>query len=473
MEPRWLILVVLVGALGLGAVAAAQARLRRSSRPASAPDPGEAATTGARVETVDPVTGLAAGHRLRQQIGQRLLDRSHNRGCGVLVCAPDLIDALTRGRGQGAAETVLAALAERVAPLAREEDIIVRGTGFQVVFVTTQVPAERDLQRLADRLIEAAAGPVELADGEPHDLTISVGIGATFDADPPADALLGDAILARHRAEQAGGGRAHRCTAADRHEAAAHYELQRDLKGARARGEFEVLHQPIVELETGAVDWLEALVRWRHPRRGLLHPASFLAETIELGLGLDVADRVVAEACTRAAGWTVAAGRPVRVSVNIDAATLAEPALVEIVDRHRRAWNLDRGQLLIEVAEATLDRADQRGWATIERLAGLGVDLVVDQARPGHEASWPVAPVARKVDWRLLGPGTGPGGGVDDPSRVVVTGVERADQVDTIGSAGLERAQGFWLHRPVPADQIEVILTTGVTPSAQASTARP
>jgi diguanylate cyclase (GGDEF)-like protein len=420
---------------------------------------GDAPT--ARVETIDPLTGLPAGHRVVEQVEQRVVDRSHNRGCGVLVVAPDHLAALNHALGHASGDRVLAAAARRIAAMARADDIVSRWLGPQLVLVASQVPTERDLVLLGERVIEAARGPVELPSGDHHDLTVSVGIAGAFDLDdPPAQDLLRDAALARSRAEHSGGDRARVCSIDDRRQAESRYQLERDLKGAMGRGELQLFYQPVIELESGAIDWIEALIRWRHPVRGLLHPSSFLATAHRLGLGPALSDFVLTRACDQAGTWSTTVGRPIRVSINVQPATLATPELVPAVERSVLAAGIAPDQLALEVDQIVLDRLDHPVAATLERLASLGVAIIVDNARTVTSASWwPVRPVAHKLDRELVATRRR---APEEPSpALVATGIEQGQELALVERSQVRYAQGFWLQRPVPASQLDPVIFDG------------
>ncbi len=471
MEPLGLGLIMVIGCVVAGTASMVAAlRFQSHRRAGVGPD---SVVIAPRIETVDPITGLPVRHRLIDQLTQRLEDRSHNRGCGVLVCAPDHLAALNGALGHQAGDEVLAAVGDRIAGLARQDDVVARYVGHQVVVVTTDIPAERDLILLAERLIDVAAGPIELRCGEIHHLTLSVGIAAAFDTDPAADDLLRDAALARRRAEQVGGNRLMCCTAKDRDQALARYELQRDLRLAIIDHQFEVNYQPVIELGPGTAHWFEALVRWRHPHRGLLHPVSFLDQVADLGLASALNEIVVTQACRQATAWSATAGRTVRVSINADSLVLADCDVVATMEQAMTRTGVVAGQILLEVDQAVLDRASEEIRANLGCLVGLGVGVVVDNAKVIAGVGWLSSPVVGiKVDHSWLA-GAQDAANLDSDQRdepllvdgvvVVATGVERAGQLDQVRLLGIEAAQGFWLQRPVDADQLAPLIEEGST----------
>lgn len=471
MEPLGIPALALVAAFGLVAAAAGFGVGWRKGRAEAGPQgtgPGEPST---RIETVDPATGLAAGHRLGDHLAQRLADRSHNRGCGVLVCTPDRLSVLNRGLGFDVGDQVLRAMARRIEEVARADDAVFRWLGPQVVVVANQVPALRDLELAAQRILDATRGPVLLPTGDEHHLTVSIGIAAVFDGEPSAHEVLGDAVMARQRAEAAGGDQATLTQADDRTVARGRYELERDLRRAAERGELELFYQPVVELDTGRVAWLEALIRWRHPVRGLLHPATFLSSAIELGLSSTITDLAVSDACHHAHRWSELAGAQVGVSVNLDAASVASPALVAMVEHALGRSGLIPAQLALEVSGATLDTLSDRAWTNLAQLSALGVALVVDGLVGVEVPSWwPVSPQARKVDHRWLtarltpvSDHRSPDASADGP-LTVATGIEDQGELDAVRSLGVVHAQGFWLQRPVPATDLDQLVAGPASP---------
>jgi EAL domain-containing protein (putative c-di-GMP-specific phosphodiesterase class I) len=249
-------------------------------------------------------------------------------------------------------------------------------------------------------------------------------------------------------------------------------ELEADLGRAVERQEFELAYQPIVELDTGAVVAVEALVRWRHPDRGLLSPAEFIPAAEETGLIRAIGRQVLEQACRQGAGWQRChrSASPLAVSVNLSVNQLHHPALVEEVASALDGAGLDPRSLILEITETALMQELER--ETLTRLKQLGVQIAVDDFGTGYSSlhylrGFPIDIL--KIDKSFVDDIAKP----DKPPlaraildlgqslnlRVIAEGMELEEQVIGLAELGCRWGQGYFFSRPQPAHELDALLT--------------
>jgi diguanylate cyclase (GGDEF)-like protein/PAS domain S-box-containing protein len=412
----------------------------------------------------DPLTGLANRTLVLDRI-QKALDRSrrHDRKVAVLQCDVDHFKVINDSAGHERGDTVLVEVGRRVTRALRAGDTAARPGGDEFVVVCEDVADEREAVAIAERLQRSVNVP--LAVGERTLLpTVSVGIAvsATPDADPLS--LLRDADIATYRAKERGRNRWDLVDGALRRSALDRLDIEHALRAGISAGELRLHFQPIVDLDSLEVVGREALVRWYHPERGLLGPATFLPMAEESGLILEIGAWVLAEAAQTASAWMARQGTGGYVAVNVSPHQVNRPGLADSVEKSLAEAGLPAQRLVIELTESVMLSAAPGARREIERLDQLGVRIVVDDFGTGFCAlsylrDLPVSGI--KVDRSFtagLGndphcerivealTGLGHGLGVD----VIVEGVETEQQREMLASIGAEHAQGYLFGRPSP-----------------------
>ncbi|HWH00198.1 MAG TPA: GGDEF domain-containing phosphodiesterase, partial [Pilimelia sp.] len=308
----------------------------------------------------------------------------------------------------------------------------------------------------------------------PREVTLRASIGAAV-ADAlhrdDADRLLRDADVALHAAKSDGRGRYRVSDAQLRAGAVDQILLDTEMRSALARGEFEVHYQPIIELATGRISGAEALVRWRHPRRGMVAPGSFLPAAEAAGLLPDIDRWVLREACRQATVWR----RHVphfSVSVNISAGHVTHSTLVSDVTGALAASGLPAAALVLELTETALVADTTAAASVLAQLAKLGVRVALDDFGTGYSSltylrTLPIHSI--KID-RTFVWGLGDGATHDAVTRAIVElagtlglvqvaeGVETDDQADWLRGLRCTYGQGFHFSHPVPAEAMNHIL---------------
>ena len=368
--------------------------------------------------------------------------------------------------GHPAGDTLLRIAADRMRGCAGEGDFVARlgSDEFAIVQVSPNGPPEAGA--LAVRLIEALGAPYELA-GRQVMVGTSIGVAmAPTDGREP-DVVMKNADLALVRAK-GDGGSTYRFFERDMDaRMQARRALEIDLRRAVAKGEFEVYYQPIVDVKTGMISSCEALVRWRHPQRGMVAPMEFIPIAEETGLIVPLGEWVLRQACAEAANWP----RDVRLAVNVSPAQFKSGNLVSVVKSALADSRLPANRLELEVTELVLLRKSEGALDALHRLRDLGIRIAMDDFGTGYSSlgylrSFPFDKI--KIDQSFIR--DLPKGDSLAIIRAVVglsrslgitstaEGVETEEQLASVSTEGCSEIQGFLFSRPKPAAEIEGLL---------------
>jgi len=417
----------------------------------------------------DPLTGLPNRTLLLDRT-QYWLDINQREGGRLVLLFCDLDDFknVNDSAGHGVGDALLVELAARVASAVRPQDTVARlgGDEFVVLAPAPKTDPENFSMELGARVLQTLSAPVDLS-GRRYHLTASIGVTLSVPGSTP-DSLLREADTAMYEAKRAGKGRSTMFAQAQHDKATRRMRLKEELHTALARNELTLFVQPVVDMTDGAVVAGEALVRWRHPVRGLLDPAEWLdvAESCEVihPLGAWVID----ESCRMAATWLaeLGAAAPV-VHANVSARQVGRGSLVPDVRRAMRRHGLPGSQLVLELTETQLDRAHNAVLTDVMQVRADGVRLAADDLGTGYSSltrltDLPVDMI--KIDRAFVARM-----GEDERARAVVSslvtmgnvmqvdvvaeGVETPEQADSLAAMGCHLVQGFWWSRPVPEDQ--------------------
>jgi diguanylate cyclase (GGDEF)-like protein/PAS domain S-box-containing protein len=385
----------------------------------------------------------------------------------LLFCDLDHFKAVNDSLGHRAGDDVLRQVADRLRAAVRPGDVVGRFGGDEFVVLCEQVDDEAAARLIAERLAAAFARPFR-AGGDDHVLGVSIGIALTDSAED-GDALLRDADTAMYRAKEAGRSRIELFDTGMRAWAVGRLQTEAGLRRALDADEIEVHYQPIVSTavgDGGAVAAVEALVRWRHPERGLLAPGEFVGVAEESGLIVGLGRRVLELACTAAAAWEPA----LPVHVNLSPRQLLDKTLVETVEATLTATGLAAERLALEITESMLiDRGPDR-LVVLDRLRDLGVKLMLDDFGTGWSSLARLAELpigGLKIDRSFVADIDGRGGPIVDAVvrlarafslPVVGEGVETEEQLAELRRLGCELAQGFLFAKPLPEAELLSLL---------------
>ncbi len=433
----------------------------------------------------DPLTGLPNRALVLDRAEQMLARAARNPGtvAGALYIDIDGFKHVNDNLGHAAGDRLLTVAGERLQRAVREQDTVGRLGGDEFVVLVETTPGELTADALADRLTETLREPVELGDaGKLFSVTASIGVASGSYATP--DELLRDADLALYAAKAAGKDRYALFDAGLHADAEGRLALQSDL-GAAVDDEQLFLHyQPIFDLASRRVVGVEALVRWRHPQRGVVAPASFIPLAEESRLIVPIGRWVLDEACRQAAVWH-ADGLKLGISVNVSAYQLGRREFAEDVQDALARWQIEPSSLTLEITETTLMRDVPAACERLQEVKALGVRIAIDDFGTGyaslsHLQRMPVDIL--KIDRSFVSAlGDGPqsrellaailGVGQSLSLSVVAEGIELASQQTTLEEMGCEMAQGFLLGHPGPAPEIEALLERNAPGRALSSSA--
>jgi diguanylate cyclase (GGDEF)-like protein len=397
-------------------------------------------------------------------------------GRTVAVMFVDLDDFKTvnDGLGHDAGDQLLKAVARRLDGTLRSGDIAARLGGDEFAILVVARPGQPDPQSLAERVLEALSAPFGVQ-GEQLLVRASVGIAVGHARSASVGDLLRKADVAMYAAKHGGKGRAAAFDPSMDAELRERLHLETELQRALAEDALEVVYQPVVELTSGVVVALEALVRWDHPQRGLIPPDVFVPVAERCGLAADVGHAVLDAACRRVAALPHGPAGPLSLAVNLSARELTQPGLVEHVLTTVRRAGLGPSSLIVEVTErAILDAGDD--GAALEQLRSEGVRVAVDDFGTGNSsltylrglpldvlkvdrsfvAGLETADADRTVTSAIVGLATTLGLGV------IAEGVETAGQVGQLLALGCTLGQGHHLSPPLDADQLDAVVSTAL-----------
>ena len=424
----------------------------------------------------DGLTGLPNRTLLMDRL-RSSLTRATRYGSRVDVLYLDIDDFKTINDSQGhrAGDEVLAAVSARLLEAVRQTDSVGRATPDTVARLGGDEFAVilddcHDPKAVADRIEERLKEPLRLLANE---VFVSVSIGtARAEATTSPEDLLAAANVAMHEAKRAGKGRYVAFEPRMQAEARRRHSLGEELHRAIAGEEFVLAYQPIIDLGSGRVIGVEALVRWAHPSGNLVPPNDFIPRAEETGLILPLGAWVLRQACLQAATWRRMYQSDFSVAVNVSGRQLRELDFTEVVRTALQDSGLDPTGLCLEMTESILMERDHVGIAMLNELREDGVHLAIDDFGTGYSslaalrrlpvdlvkidrsfvASLPEDDDAGTIAWAVVRLGHTLG------IPVLAEGVETSEQRDALRRFGCDQAQGYFFGRPAPADEIGTLL---------------
>lgn len=428
----------------------------------------------------DPLTGLPNRKLFLERLDDAIARTDHAAGerAAVLFVDLDNFKTVNDSLGHDAGDRLLAALAQRMRRVLRPDDLIARFGGDEFAVLVRGISGASEAKRVAERLAGAMRAPVVL-DGDQRFVTASIGICV---AEPrpggePLDAyaVMRDADAAMYRAKELGKARADVFDDSLRAEVVERYELESALRGAEERGELRLDYQPLIDLNTGTITGVEALLRWDHPELGTIAPLRFIPIAEQCGLIVPIGAWVLHAACRQAARWGEGseAGAQLEVAVNVSPRQLASPVFADEVAHALAESGLPPHRLCLEVTESAVVADLETATASLERLKTLGVRLALDDFGVGY-ASLSQLKALPSVDVLKIDRSFVDGVLADDEDKAIVEavvqlaaslgletvaeGVESSDQASVLRDMRCSLAQGFHFARPVSPDAIAELL---------------
>jgi diguanylate cyclase (GGDEF)-like protein len=418
----------------------------------------------------DALTNLPNRTLLRENLTQALKRTSRGECVTVLCLDLDRFKEVNDTFGHPIGDALLRSVTGRLVGCVREIDTVSRLSGDEFAIVHAGPKKDVNAGALAQRVIECMERPYEI-DGHHVMIGVSVGVAVAPQDGRTPDELLKKADLALYRAKTDGRGVVRFFEPEMDTRVRLRRRLQQDLCRAVVAREFELLYQPMVNLQSEEVTGFEALLRWNHPELGTISPNEFISVAEDLGVMVRLGEWVLRQACRQAATWP----RNVRVAVNISAMQFRSSGLVAVIKRALDRAGISPHQLEIEITESVLLRNTEAILATLHELRKLGVRVSLDDFGTGYSSmsylvTFPFDKI--KIDQSFIHDLSNR----EDCAAIVravtslgqilhmtttAEGVETADELEQVKAAGCTEAQGFFFGGPVPADKVETLIKVG------------
>ncbi|HRI93153.1 MAG TPA: EAL domain-containing protein [Accumulibacter sp.] len=420
----------------------------------------------------DSLTGLANRNLLRDR-GQQAIAYAerHDAKLALLAVDIDQFKRVNNSLGHGHGDELLRIVAGRLADSVREGDTVARLGGDEFVLILADPLGDGEVARVIARILESVARPVEI-DG--HELAITCSVGASlFPRDGrDAETLLKNADAAMHRAKARGRGSFHFYQAEMNERVAGQLAIEADLGRALERGEFELHYQPQVDLISGEIVGAEALLRWRHPLRGMILPEDLITLAEDSGLIVPIGQWVIETACRQSRAWRDAGLTPPRLAVNLSARQFESDDLAEQLAAAIDRAGLGSGALEVELTESLALQDIGRVTAILKRIRAAGVTTAMDDFGTGFSS---LAHLLRitvdriKIDRcfvrDILGDRTAAAVALAVIAmakslgvKVIAEGVESEAQLKFLRERGCDEMQGFYFSQPLPAHDFALLL---------------
>ena len=416
----------------------------------------------------DALTGLPNRRLLIDRLGQALaLAHRENHQVAVLFMDLDRFKTINDSLGHMKGDALLQNVARRLSETLREGDTVSRLGGDEFVVVLPSLDQPKAAEKVALKLVDALAPPIDLG-GQELRVSASIGISLFPEDGCDTETLLRNADSAMYHAKDMGRNNYQFFMEQMNVAAAERLRLENDLHRALERHEFELHFQPRVSVANGLACGIEALIRWRHPERGLVLPEHFIPVAEDTGLIVPIGEWVINEACRQGTAWCAAGLPQIPVAVNLSPRQFRQSNLVDTVARaiERHGWPCKL--LELEITEGVLMQQTSETLKTLEALNRLGVGLAIDDFGTGYSS---LSYLKRfPVDFLKIDQSFVRDIAVDPDDATIVTaiiglahnlgltvvaeGVENASQLDFIRDAGCDEAQGYHIGRPMPAGQL-------------------
>lgn len=425
--------------------------------------------------THDALTGLPNRVLLLDRLG-----RSINRAVrgkhrlAVLFIDLDKFKNINDTFGHSAGDELLVAVSQRLAGCVREYDTFARLGGDEFVILADHVDDEHDVSRLAERVVSALTAPIPLSEAE-QAITCSIGISTFPDDGNNPESLMKNADIALYRAKQGGRNNFQFFKAEMQTRLSERMSMESRLRHAIENDEFLLHFQPQVDLRSGGIVGLEALVRWQSPELGLVPPARFIPLAEESSLIHGIGEWVLNRACASIAVWQRLNLAAVPVAINVSASQFATQDLVGITERALRNSGIDARFLELELTESLAMIDPDASLNLMRRLKQLGVSLSIDDFGTGYSNLGYLKrfPIDRlKLDQSFV---RGLTSGTEDRAistaviglahalglRAIAEGVETEGQMKLLAMLGCDEIQGYYFRKPMPESEVTDLLARG------------
>ncbi|WP_414516433.1 putative bifunctional diguanylate cyclase/phosphodiesterase [Nostoc sp. PCC 9305] len=421
------------------------------------------------ISNYDDLTGLPNRDLFRDRLHQTLSQSENNqRFVAVFLLAIDDFTAMSHALEHETTNLLLRAVGQRLSLCMTQTDIIAHLSGDEFAISRIDIISFESVIKLSQMLLSTLSKPFSIEGNLIH-ITASIGITINgINERNSVDQLLQQAHIALYQAKQQGRSKYQFYSPEINAQLQERITLENELRGALERNEMLVYYQPLIDLHSGQITAMEALVRWQHPTLGLVSPVKFIPIAEANGLILPIGEWVLRTACAQNRAWQLAGFNPIRISVNLSARQFELPNLVEIVSQILEETGLKVSYLELEVTESFLMADMERSVKTLKQLRELGICLALDDFGTGYSSlnylkRFPVNML--KIDRSFVQDVT------SNPDSAAVTnaiialakslrlnitaeGVETQEQLDYLKMLGCDEGQGYYFSCPVPADLI-------------------
>ncbi len=435
----------------------------------------------------DELTGLPNRSLFRQALN-KALQRAERSGkmLSILFFDLDRFKNINDSLGHDAGDEVLRAVAERLSACVRKVDMVARFGGDEFAVLTEGLTAEDQASAVARKVLEALSKPMILA-GRQYRPAASIGI-STYPTDGrDVQSLLKNADIAMYRAKEEGRGTFQFYSEMLNTHSVQRLEFESNLSSALNNHEFVLYYQPKVDLATGRVTGLEALIRWISPQLGFVMPGDFISIAEETGLIVPLGRWVAQTACVQNRAWRKGGLPQLRIAINISARQMADKGLVEFISDTVKKTGLTSESLELEITESAVMSNQEHAEKVLNDLKELGFHLTMDDFGTGYSSlaylkRFPFDSV--KIDQSFV---RGIPASKDDSAiveaiiamahslqlKVVAEGVETKEQFDFLRKLGCDQIQGYYFSKPIPSSEVVKLLYKTMTREAAAAASVP
>ena len=433
----------------------------------------------------DVLTGLPNRRLLTDRLQVAIANaHRHDHQLAIMFLDLDLFKRINDSLGHGVGDQVLIETAGRISHCIREGDTVARLGGDEFTILLPEIDHLEDAAKLAERLITQVKQPFLIDDHELY-VTTSIGIAVYPDDGDSVESLIKNADTAMYRAKDLGRNSFQLYTPAMNARSFERLAMEASLRHAVTRGEFRLAYQVKVDLDSGRMSGVEALVRWHHPEMGLVSPADFIPLAEDMGVISDIGEWVLREACRQCKHWHDLGLPPVRVAVNVSALQFRETKVPDVVARALRDTGLDPQFLELELTETVLMQRVDEVVEVLKELRAMGIRISIDDFGTGYSSlsylkRMPID--ALKVDRSFVNDIFDEDDTVtEDGAEIVSTiinlahnlrlkaiaeGVETAAQAAFLRSKGCDEVQGFLISRPVSGEDLISLFDRSLLPEA-------
>ena len=421
----------------------------------------------------DPLTGLPTRSFLLERLEHELArDAADGARIAVLFVDLDNFKLVNDSLGHGSGDEVLSEMARRLVGCMGPEDMASRFGGDEMVVLHPRTTDDSGID-LGKRILAVLAEPIILS-GKEVVVSASVGIALCLPGAKSAEQLLREADTALYAAKDRGRARLEQFNEELHARAEKRVQIESDLRAALREAQLFVEYQPQIRLKDGIVVGLEALVRWRHPKHGVVPPGEFIPVAEECGLIVKIGQQVLRVSCRQLVEWSkLTPGRPLAMTVNISPRQLSEPTFLTDVRQVLADTHIDPTSLCLEITESAMTSATDEVALLLNQIRQLGCFIAIDDFGTEHSSLSRLRDMPAevlKIDRSFIdGLSSEPGDTAVVSSilslafamgkHIIAEGVETREQAAMLLRMGCEVAQGFFFARPVAADQVASMLT--------------